>query len=932
MKPIVVLTALNLEFRAIRALLETREHHVHDSGTVFEIGGIPGVDSTVVVAVVGEGNLDAGVLAERAIATFSPSAVLFVGIAGSLKSDVALGDVVVATKVYAYHGGKQTDEFLARPRSWDAPHQLEQLARHLDMLGEWADQLPEGRGTNPLVHFKPIAAGEVVLDSLESPTAQLLRRHYNDAAAVEMEAAGVAKAGHLNRGTPVLVVRGISDRADGGKASSDQGGWQEIAAANAAGFAVGLIELLAKQGPRRLDRRRNAPDDLPNDISDFTGRESELGRLDDLLEPCTNSVVISAVDGTAGVGKTTLAVHWAHRVKARFPDGCIHIDLQGYAPVPPVQPRRALGFLLQRLGVPDAEIPPSIDGRVAAYRDALAGRRVLILLDNAHTVNQVRAMLPTATSCLAVITSRSRLSGLAVRDGARMLTLDVLDGADSLALLRRIVGATRLDAEPTAASRLAELCGYLPLALRIAGVRLAMRPSFKLSDAVAELAEEPDRLDALSTIDDEHATVRSVFSWSYMRLDPDQQRAFRLLGLHRGPSLSGHAIAALTGSDVQGANATVPSLVALHLLEEDRPSRYRIHDLLRLYATELCKSLESPADRLAAVERILHWYVATATAADGLLEDRREDRATPLPPRADVVPQEFKSAHDALEWFDDEYSTIVDIAHQAAENGLHDLCWRLPLALWSFFQRRSRWTDWIDLQNLGLIAARAAHNELAEAWILSGLGDVHDDLEHYEEALSFHQQALALHRKLGNAKGEATALNNHAVSLDNLERYDEAIVEYRAVLALFEAMADRAGTGMVLNNLGAAYYMTGKLNEAADHYLRSVEIRREIADRYGEGMTLHNLGEVSAELGKPDEAIAWFEQAIAAHRAVGHLRGEARALRCLGSAVRERDGIAAARSHWNAALTIFEEVGDPEADEVIELLTEAKDSGGPVGE
>lgn len=660
------------------------------------------------------------------------------------------------------------------------------------------------------------------------------------------------------------------------------------------------------------------PDDLPVDLRDFTGRERELDELDTLLDTPASAMVISAVDGTAGVGKTSLAVHWAHQVRDRFPDGRMHINLQGFAPVPPVQPRRALELLLRGLGVPDADIPAGIDARSQLYRETLAGRRILILLDNALDVNQVRPLLPTSSPSLALITSRSRLTGLAVRDGARLLTLDVLSPIESIALLREILGVARFDEQ--AASELAELCGHLPLALRIAGVRLLTRSAFRVADAVHELRNETHRIDVLSEDEDDQSTIRNVFSWSYQRLGPAEQRAFRLLGLHRGPSLSEHAVAALTGMTGAGPDPVLATLVSLHLVEQDRPGRNHIHDLLRLYAAELCRADESKHDRRAAIERVLHWYVSSADTADTLLARQQSTKTEPLPPHPQVRPVQFATAEDALAWFDDEYSTVLDIARQAIDEQLYELCWRLPLATWSFFQRRSRWLDWIELQEMGLQAARLAGHDQAEAWILTGLGDVHDDLEHYEEALRCHHEALQIHRRLGNAKGEATAVNNYAVSLDNLERYDEAIEQYLSALAIFRATADRQGEGMVLNNLGTAYLMTGQLTEAESYYRESLDVRRELGDDFGEGMTLHNLGEVKDSLDDLPAAAELFRQSLAVHRAAGHLRGEARALHRLGEVQYRLGEEPVARQNWQMALDILESVGDPDADEVLALL------------
>lgn len=500
------------------------------------------------------------------------------------------------------------------------------------------------------------------------------------------------------------------------------------------------------------------PSRLPPDIADFTGRSEDLRTLDSLSRAAdapgtTPTVVISAIDGTPGVGKTTLAVHWAHTARERFPDGQVHLNLQGYAPTPAVKPRRALGELLALLGTPAGEIPGTLDARTRAYRDRLADRRVLIVLDNAENVAQVRPLLPLAPGCCVVVTSRSRMAGLAVRDGARLLTLDVLTPEESLAFFARVLTPERVAAEREAALAVAELCGRLPLALRIAAVRLAMRPSFGFADVRAELGPESERLEELSRGSDEYAAVMHVFSWSYDKLSPQQRRAFRRLGLHRGAVIGLSAAEAVLGVSRREARDLLDALTEAHLLEAEAPGRFRFHDLLRLYAQHRCREEESAPDAHRAVTRLLTWYVATAENADRALNGGREQVLAPVPVPEDVRPGEFGDADAALAWLDAEYGNILDAAAQASGAGLHVLCSRVPITLWSYFQRRSQWPEWLEVQRIGLAAARTAGDGPAEAWLLSGLGDVHDDLERYDEAIACHTEALEAHRALGDRRG-----------------------------------------------------------------------------------------------------------------------------------------------------------------------------------
>jgi tetratricopeptide (TPR) repeat protein len=669
------------------------------------------------------------------------------------------------------------------------------------------------------------------------------------------------------------------------------------------------------------------PQFLPTDIPDFTGRADQLQKLDELA--AAPAVIISAVDGTPGVGKTTLAVHWAHSARERFPDGRIHLNLQGYAPISPVRPRRALGELLQMLGVSADQVPTTLDARSRMYRSLLVDRRVLLVLDNVADPEQVRPLLPNAPGCLVVITSRSRLAGLAVRDGAHLMTLDTLTPEESLTFFEGVLGEERLAGERATALRVARLCGFLPLALRITVVRLAAYPALRFADVWTELESPDDRLEILSMEADPYAAIRHVFSWSYDKLCADERRAFRLLSLHRGSSISTAAAEAMLDVPRQLAIRLLAALAGAHLIELDQPQRYRFHDLLRLYAQERCAAEEPALDRQAALERLLSWYVASGENADSALNEDRESVLPPLIPPAGVRSLNFTSAEAALTWFDTEYQSLLDIAQQAIELKLYRLCLRVPILLWSYFQRRSPWTEWLEAQRLGLDAARAAKDRAAEAWLLSGLGDIYDDLERYDEAIRCHSQALEVHRGLGDRRGAATALNNLGVSLDNAERYLEAIAQYEEAVEIFRAIGHASGVGMALNNLGAAYLMSDDVAEAARCYRQALESRRQAGDEFGEGMTLHNLGEVHEELAEFSKAAEYYRESLALHRRVGHLRGEARALHRLGVCLNRLGDPTGAVDRWRRALEIFEDVGDPEADDVITLLDQPSDTALP---
>jgi DNA-binding SARP family transcriptional activator len=365
------------------------------------------------------------------------------------------------------------------------------------------------------------------------------------------------------------------------------------------------------------------PRELPADVSAFTGREAELRRLDRLVNGRdaraggAPAAVISAISGTAGVGKTALAIHWAHQVAGRFPDGQLHVNLRGYDPARPLTAADALAVFLRALGVPDEEIPPGEDRRAARYRSLLAGKRMLVVVDNARTAEQVRPLLPGAPTCAMVVTSRDSLAGLVARDGAARLDLDVLPLDDAVGLLRELIGA-RADADPPAAAELARQCSRLPLALRVAAELAVARPDVPLVDLIAELADEQRRLDVLDADGDPRTAVSSVFSWSYQHLDPDLARAFRLTSLHPGPDFESQAVAALMATALDRARRMLEALARAHLIHPTGPGRYGMHDLLRVYGRGLTGAEEGEGQAREALARLTDHYVhAAASAMDG---------------------------------------------------------------------------------------------------------------------------------------------------------------------------------------------------------------------------------------------------------------------------------------------------------------------------
>jgi tetratricopeptide (TPR) repeat protein/transcriptional regulator with XRE-family HTH domain len=684
------------------------------------------------------------------------------------------------------------------------------------------------------------------------------------------------------------------------------------------GAAGGLARLL----PGAPAVRRGAmvrPAQLPADVAAFTGRDGPMAELDALLAGAGRAaaVAVTVITGTPGIGKTALAVHWAHHVAGQFTDGVLYANLRGHDPDgAPAQPADVLDGFLRALGAAPAVIPPSVDGRSALLRSLVHGKQTLILLDNAATPGQVRPLLPGSPGCVAVVTSRSRMSGLVARDGARRVTIGALTETEVMLLLQRILGPARVDAEPMAAAEIAQRCAGLPLALRIAADRAATHPHLTLADLADQLAAEHDRLDVLTSDGDEAAAVRTVFSWSYTALPADAARMFRVLGLHPGMEISIHAAATLAALRIAPAGRLLDVLAGVHLLEETAPGRYRFHDLVRAYAAERAQADEPPLARGAAIGRLVAWYLHTADAADRVLMPGR--RYVPLdapPPHCHSL--RFTSYEQALAWCDAEQPNLVAVAGQAAESGQDDSAWKLAAALWSFFCLRRPLADWITTSRIGLAAARRTGNRRAEARALNGLGTAYFCLRRFEDSLNCFREALGIPGETGDdVWGEGIILNNLGELYWELSRLDDALACHQQALALFLRAGDRRGEGITLDNLGTTYRKLGRPADALTCHQQALVLFREAGDRRGEGMALNNLGETCRELGQPDDAIDHYRQSLNIRRQAGDRQGEAITLQDLGNALCYAGQPEAAQSYRRRALAIFEELGDPQAAQV----------------
>ncbi|MEV0232675.1 BTAD domain-containing putative transcriptional regulator [Nonomuraea sp. NPDC050786] len=664
------------------------------------------------------------------------------------------------------------------------------------------------------------------------------------------------------------------------------------------------------------------PRQLPPDIARFTGRHAELERLDELLTEvdgragASEPIVIAAVGGAGGVGKTALALHWAHRVRDRFPDGQLYLNLRGFGPGPVMEPAPALDTLLRALDVPAERIPADLDARSALLRDVLAGRRVLMVLDNARDPAQVRPLLPGSHS-VVLVTSRNSLGGLVAREGAHRISLDQLSPAESVALLGEILDADRVNAEPGAAEELARLCAHLPLALMIAAERASRPASGALAKFVRQLRDEQARLNVLDTGDDVEANLRAVFSWSYHALDPAAARLFRLLGVHPGNDFGLESAAALTGVAPAEVRRLLDRLVDAHQLQQRRPGRYEFHDLVRAYAAE--EAAGDPHESDAAVRRALDWYLHGAANARAWL--RPGQPAIPVPEHG-VEPPSFGNDREALDWLDGERPNLLAAIRQAAELGLHSHTWQLAEATWVYFELRQAWDDYGAAQLIALESARRAGDAYAEAQALDAMGNLYHRTDRLDDARDCVEQALRLFQRLGDRSQEAIALA-HLATVRYLEgRLGEGIDLAKRSLTIARQSGDAQGQVLALNALAATYTLAHRHEEAIEAAGVAVDVQRTLNDRRGLAYVIDSLGDAHAGSGALDAAAARYRQALELNREIGNRRAEAVNLKNLGRVQLRAARLDEARESLGEALLILEDLGNPDAAHVRSLLRE----------
>ncbi|WP_371667489.1 tetratricopeptide repeat protein [Streptomyces sp. NBC_00289] len=675
------------------------------------------------------------------------------------------------------------------------------------------------------------------------------------------------------------------------------------------------------------------PAQLPHDLAAFTGRRAEMDEVLALLSGGARSaetVVISAVGGMAGVGKTTLAVHWAHRVAERYPDGQLYVNLRGFDPSGAVlNPAEAVRGFLAALGVAPDRIPQGLDAQAALYRSLLAGRRFLVLLDNARDSDHVRPLLPGTPGCLAIVTSRNQLTALVAAHGAHSLTLHSLAADEAREFLIRRLGAERVAAEPEAVTEIIALCAGLPLALACVAARAAAHPHFALADIAVELRQTHGSLDAFTRADTS-ADVGAVFSWSSRALSPAAGRLLRLLGLHPGPDVTAPAAAALAGVETRQARLLLSELARVHLINEHVPGRYAFHDLLRAYAAELAHTELGEAERHEAVRRLFEHYLYTAHAA-GLLIAPYAD-AIPLPPApAGLLTEPLADDGQALSWLTAEHQVLLAVIDAAATvgpgSGGERLACMLVSCLERFFDRRGHWHGWAAAQRTALDVALRLADPVLQAHALRGLGRVEGRLGLRDEAGAHLEQALELFTKIGDDVGRAYVHLSLGWEAEQRGDLPDGLRHDQRALDLFRTTGQKAPLASALNAVGWDHAVLGQYAQALSHCLEAVAIQRELGDHVGEAATWDSIAYAHHRLGDHAQALIGYRNALALYRQAGVPAEEAGSLARIGDTHHATGDHEAARTAWQSALTLLTDLAHPDAERIRARLRRLDEPG-----
>ncbi|HEX3778775.1 MAG TPA: BTAD domain-containing putative transcriptional regulator [Pseudonocardiaceae bacterium] len=667
---------------------------------------------------------------------------------------------------------------------------------------------------------------------------------------------------------------------------------------------------------------------LPADLPTFTGRRAELDRLHGLLEPTERgpaSVRIVAIDGMAGIGKTTLAIHLAHQVAQRYPDGQLYLNLRGFdSSGTAMTASEALRIFLDALGIAPQRIPVEVEAQAALYRSMLHGRKVLVLLDNARDVEQIRPLLPAAAGCLVIITSRNQLTGLITTHAAYPLTVESFSAQDARATLTQRLDPYRLADDSAALDEIVELCAGLPLAVAIVAARATVHYYLPIAAIAGELRDARTRLDAFSA-NDPATDMRAVFSWSYELLSPQAARGFRLLSLHSGPDIALAAMAGLLGRPEPDTRRLVTELTRARLITEHHPHRFSMHDLIRVYAAELAAELDTEADRTEARRRLFDFYLHSAYRANSLLGPY----FIPIEladPQAGVVPAELPSKQHAKAWLAAERHVLVATVRIAADSGFATHAWQLALIPQQFLQRQGYWHDWEAGARLGLAAAVTAEDLTGQAHTRRSLAGALHFLGRNDEALTELEATHRLFAELGYTTEHAYLHSNFGAVLAQQSRYEQAIEHHEQALRLYSEMADRNGQAASLERIGGCLTRLGCYPEGIEFIDEAMEIYRSLDNGIGQGDCWTALGDTHHLLGEYHQAADCHARAIAFFKENGDRTYEAQVLVALGDSWLAADYETAAGEAWERALAILDELRLPLANPVRTRLVRLHES------
>lgn len=709
-------------------------------------------------------------------------------------------------------------------------------------------------------------------------------------------------------------------RGKGEEEKSALGGTNEISG-NVSGP---VLQARSITGDVYIDLGSSAPAPVPAQLGPppavFVGREDELTHLDAILDSAdavTGVPVLAVLSGLGGVGKSALALKWLHHVRPRYPDGQLYADLRESSSGHPAAPTEILARFLRSLGIAAEQVPVALDEQVALFRSVTAGRRFAILLDNAATAAQVRAVLPASGSSLVVVTTRDRLSGLVV-DGARFIEVQPFTRSAALGLLSAVLGPDRVRAEAQEAARLTELCGHLPIAVAASAARLALRPRWTIGRLVGDLADTRRRLSALSADDD--ISPRAVFDVSYRVLAEEEATLYRRLGLHPGPAFGPHVAAAAGGIGHHEAYRILDALSGASLMEAENDDRYRFHDLLHLHAQAKALEADPPEVRTATFGRIADWYLRSAVAADLVVIPGRP-HAGPLYATIPPATSTFAGPAEALDWLEAElpnYRAVLEVSHSA---GMDEVTWQLCESLWGLFVNRKNYQAWLETHELGLASARACGDPRARSCMLLALATAKLNVQAFEDAVTLSEEAVETERSAGHRLGEASALNRLGVAYLGMKRPEPAVECFTAARDIHESLPRPRGVALMTRMLGEAYRDMGRYETAVDHLRRAYLMFRDLTnEEYGEARALSALGRTHLLAGRPGDATEPLAEALRIAERIGSHHEQAEVLMSLAEVSEAIGDRVRARSHLAAACEIFTRLGAPQTATARERL------------